>query len=188
MNPSLAPSKPLAPPKPLPEKGAELLPWRTKAASRHLLMSTVYSLGITTATGVILLLPLKNGHLTLIALVTHLTSGALAFLFFTPFLFTHLKDGRESLWNLLMPWRLLHRIYRGETLYHRLLGYGLTCSLLLVFASGLVIAAPSIAYLLGKPMTLLPYGGHAILLKIHRGVFVLLFLFLILHFPKRSLS
>jgi hypothetical protein len=148
----------------------------------------VYSLGIATATGIVLLLPLKNEHLTLIALVAHLVAGFLALVFFLPFLFTHLKDGRESLLNLILPWRLLHRIYRNETLYHRLLGYSLMWCLWLAFASGLVIATPAIAYLLGKPMTLLPYGGHALLLQLHLGVFVLLLLFLVLHFPKRSLS
>jgi hypothetical protein len=151
-------------------------------------MAMVYSLGIVAATGVVLLLPLENGHLTLIALVAHLVSGALALVFFVPFLLTHLKDGRESLWNLFLPWRLLRRIYRGETLYHRLLGYGLMCSLLLLFASGIVIALPAVAYLLGRPMTLLPYGGHARLLAVHLGASVLLLVFLVLHFPKRALS
>jgi hypothetical protein len=184
MNPSLAASKTT------PEKSAsaELLPWRTKAASRHLLMAMIYSLAITAATGVILLLPLKNEHLTLIALVMHLVSGALALLFFLPFLLTHLKDGREPFWNLFLPWRLLHRLYRGESLYHRLLGYSLMWSILLVFVSGICIMAPAIAYLLGRPMTLLPYGGHAFILKVHLGAFAFLFLFLVLHFPKRSLS
>ncbi|MDR1351391.1 MAG: hypothetical protein LBJ59_11590 [Zoogloeaceae bacterium] len=165
-----------------------LLPWRTKAASRHLLMAMVYSLGIVVASGIVLLLPLKNGHLTLIALAAHLVSGALALVFFIPFLFVHLKDGRESILNLLMPWRLLHRIYRDETLYHRLLGYSLMWCLWLVFVSGLTIAAPAIAYLAGHPVTLLPYGGHSLLLWAHRGVSLLLLLFLMLHFPKKALS
>ena len=165
-----------------------LLPWRTRASSRHFLMATVYSLGITVATGGVLLLPLENEHLTLIALAAHLAAGVLTFAFFVPFLFIHLKDGRESLLHLFMPWRLLHRIYRGETLYHRLLGYSLMWCLWLLFASGLIIAAPAIAYLSGHPVTLLPYGGHSPLLLAHQGVSLLLLVFLILHFPKKELS
>ncbi|MDR1648084.1 MAG: hypothetical protein LBR88_08645 [Zoogloeaceae bacterium] len=164
------------------------LVWQTKASSRHLLLATVYSLGVATATGIVLMLPLKNEHVTLIALVAHLVSGFLTLVFFLPFLLTHLKDGRESVWSLFLPWRLLHRIYRGETRYHRLLGYLLMWSLWIVFASGLVIAAPAIAYLSGHPFTLLPYGGHSLLLWAHRGITLLLLFFLILHFPKKALS
>ena len=164
------------------------LVWRTKASSRHLLMATVYSLGIAAASGLVLTLPLKNEHLTLIALAAHLTSGFLTLVFFVPFFLTHLKDGRESIWNLFLPWRLLHRIYRDETLYHRLLGYTLMWCLWLAFATGLTIAAPAVAYLSGDPFTLLPYGGHALILWAHRGVSLLLLIFLILHFPKKALS
>jgi hypothetical protein len=170
------------------EAPAELLPWRTRAAARHLLMAMVYSLGLVAASGSILLLPLKNEHLTLIALVIHLVSGALAFVFFVPFLFIHLKDGRESLWHLILPWRLLHRIYRDETLYHRLLGYSLMWCLWLLFASGFLIAAPAVAYLAGHPITLLPYGGHTPFLRAHQGISLLCLLFLVLHFPKKALS
>ncbi|MDR2625026.1 MAG: hypothetical protein LBC37_01690 [Zoogloeaceae bacterium] len=171
-----------------PDTESSGLVWRTKESSRHLLMATVYSLGIVAATGLVLALPLKNEHLTLLVLAAHLTSGFLTLVFFVPFLFTHLKDGRESFLNLFLPWRLLHRIYRNETLYHRLLGYLLMWCLWLLLASGLIIAAPAVAYLCGHPMTLLPYGGHTLLLWAHRGVTLLLLLFLILHFPKKALS
>ncbi|MDR2688311.1 MAG: hypothetical protein LBB76_00965 [Azoarcus sp.] len=170
-----------------PSPGGELLVWRTRESSRHLLMATVQSLGIVAATGVLLLLPLENEHLTVIALATHLAAGALAFIFFIPFLFIHLRDGKESLLHLVMPWRLLRRIYRGETLYHRLLGYALMWCLWLVFLSGFAIAFPAIAYLSGHPLTL-PYGGHAVLLRVHLGVSVLLAVFLALHFPKKAAS
>jgi hypothetical protein len=183
MNTKLASS----PASPAQTEGSGLLVWRTRASSRHLLMAMVYSLGITAASAALLWLPLKNSHLTLLALVTHLVSGALALIFFVPFLFIHLRDGRESLFNLVMPWRLLHRVYRDETLYHRLLGYGLMWCLWLVCLSGLTIAAPAIAYLANHPMTL-PYGTHALLLHAHRGGTLLLLLLLILHFPKKALS
>ncbi|MDR2164874.1 MAG: hypothetical protein LBO79_04435 [Zoogloeaceae bacterium] len=181
-------SRPLASTANSAPAGDGLLVWRTRESSRHLLLAMVYSLGIAVATGVLLLLPLENEHLTLVALVTHLVAGVLAFVFFVPFLFIHLKDGRESLLSLFLPWRLLRRVYRGETLYHRLLGYLLMWCLWIVFASGLVIAFPAIAYLAGRPMTLLPYGGHAALLRIHLGVSGFLLVVLLLHFPKRVLS
>jgi hypothetical protein len=171
-----------------PDAESSGLVWRTKESSRHLLMATVYSLGVVAATGFTLALPLENEHLTLIALAAHLASGFLTLVFFVPFLFTHLRDGRESFLNLFLPWRLLHRIYRNETLYHRLLGYLLMWCLWLLLASGLIIAAPAVAYLSGHPMTLLPYGGHSLLLWTHRGVSLLLLLFLVLHFPKKALS
>ncbi|GHT89796.1 hypothetical protein AGMMS49545_01070 [Betaproteobacteria bacterium] len=170
-----------------PASGAALT-WRTRESSRHLLMAMVYSLAIAGATGVLLLLPLRNEHLTLMALVAHLTSGALAFMFFIPFLFIHLKDGREPLVHIVMPWRLLHTARRHEPLYHRLLGYALMWCLLLVFLSGLAIAFPALAYLANHPMTLLPYGGHALLLLAHSGVSLLILPALLFHFPKRALS
>lgn len=163
------------------------LTWRTRESSRHLLMAMVYSLAIVAATGVVLLLPLSNEHLTLVALATHLTSGLLALIFFIPFLLIHLKDGREPLAHIVMPWRLMHTASRNESIYHRLLGYALMWCLWLVFLSGLAIAFPALAYLLNHPMTL-PYGGHATLLLAHSGVSLLLLLALLLHFPKRALS
>ncbi|MDR1423617.1 MAG: hypothetical protein LBI92_03285 [Azoarcus sp.] len=178
-----------------PEKGKNeaapassgLLVWRTRESSRHLLLAMVYSLGIATATGVVLAMPLGNGHLTLVALVAHLVSGALALVFFIPFLFVHLHDGKEKLLNLVMPWRMLHQIYRGESLYHRILGYMLTCCLLLTVASGLVIAAPAVLYLTGKP-TVMPFGTAAALLRVHITFAGLFVFFVLLHFPKRALS
>ncbi|MDR3214085.1 MAG: hypothetical protein LBT71_09270 [Azoarcus sp.] len=164
-----------------------LLVWRTRESSRHLLMAMVYSLGIATASGIVLMLPLGNGHLTLVMLVAHLVSGALALLFFVPFLFIHLRDGKEPLLNLLMPWRMLHRLYRGESLHHRILGYLLTGCVLLVMGTGLAIAAPAVLYLSGQP-TVMPFGTAAALLRVHLTFSALLVFFVALHFPKRSLS
>ena len=164
-----------------------LLVWRTRESSRHLLMAMLYSLGIATATGLILTLPLGNGHLILVALVAHLVSGVLALVFFVPFLFIHLRDGREPVRNLIMPWRLLRRLYQGESLYHRVLGYLLTGCTVLVIATGLVIAAPAVLFLAGKP-TILPFGTSAWLLQVHIVFSVLLVLFVLLHFPKKAMS
>jgi hypothetical protein len=155
-------------------------------------MAMVYSLGIAAATGVLLLLPLPNAHLTLLTLVAHLVSGLLAGVFFLPFLFVHLKDGRERLRHLFMPWKLRRRIYLGETHHHRLLGYILTLGVAIVLLTGLAIALPAIAYLAGHPVTWLrvipsEWGGHSLILKIHLGVSVLLIVALLLHFPKRTL-
>jgi hypothetical protein len=172
---------------PEPVSTAPTFPWRTRETSRHLMMAMAYSLGIALATGVALLLPLGNGHLTLIMLVAHLVSGALALVFFVPFLFVHLQDGKEPLRHLVMPWRMAQRMFKGENLYHRLIGYGLMWWLWLVFLSGLVIAAPAIAYLAGHPTTL-PFGTSAWLLGLHLGFSELLVVFLLLHFPKRALS
>jgi hypothetical protein len=171
---------------------SSLIPWRTRESSRHLLMATVYSLGVAGATGVLLLLPLANSHITLLALAAHLTSGALAGMFFIPFLFIHLKDGREPLHHLFMPWRLRRRIYLGETHHHRLLGFILTLSVVVVLLTGLVIALPAVAFLAGRPVTLLEFipskwGGHSGLLSLHLGASSLLIVALLLHFPKRKL-
>ena len=170
-----------------PDAAEALLVWRTRESSRHLLMAMIYSLGIACATGIALLLPLENGHLTLVALVAHLVSGALALVFFIPFLFVHLSDGREPIRHLVMPWRLLHRLYKGEPLYHRVLGYMLMWCLLLVLATGLAIAAPAIFYLAGQP-SILPYGVGPALLRVHFTFSGLLVFFMLLHFPKRALS
>jgi hypothetical protein len=170
-----------------PATGEGLLVWRTRESSRHLLMAMLYSLGIATATGLILTLPLGNGHLILVALVAHLVSGGLALVFFIPFLFIHLRDGREPVLNLFMPWRLLHRLYRGESLYHRVLGYLLTGCTVLVIVTGLVIAAPAVLFLAGEP-TILPFGTSAMLLRVHVVFSVLLVLFVLLHFPKKAMS
>ncbi|MDR1661943.1 MAG: hypothetical protein LBR95_05905 [Azoarcus sp.] len=164
-----------------------LLAWRTRESSRHLLMSTVYSLGIACATGIALLLPLENGNLVLLALVAHLTSGALALVFFIPFLFVHLSDGKEPVLHLVMPWRLLHRLYRGEPLYHRLLGYLLMWCSILTIVTGLAIAAPALSYLAGRA-AILPYGVGPALLRVHLTFSGLLVFFVLLHFPKRALS
>lgn len=166
---------------------AGLLVWRTRESSRHLLMALVYSLGIACATGLALLLPLRNGHLTLIALVAHLVSGALALLFFVPFLFAHLRDGKEPLWHLVMPWRLLRRVFRDETPGHRLRGYSLMWCACLATLSGVLIAAPAFAYLAGHPFVP-PFGTSAVLLTTHRVSSALLFVFLLLHFPKKASS
>jgi hypothetical protein len=153
----------------------------------HLLMALINSTAIACATGLILLFPLGNAHVTIIAMVVHIVSGVLALILFVPFLFTHLRDGKEPLRNLLMPWRMRHRIYREETPVHRLIGYGLTLASLGVFISGLVIAAPSITYLSGQTV-LLPLGMSAILLRAHQGFTVLFFLFFGLHLWKRAKS
>jgi len=168
-------------------ESAGLLVWRTRESSRHLLMAMVYSLAIATATGLALMLPLGNGHARLTILVTHLVSGALGVVFFVPFLLVHLHDGKESLFNLLMPWRMLKRIYRGETLYHRLLGFLLTCCVLVVVASGFAIAAPGFLYLSGKP-TVYAFGTAQALLRLHVTFSGLFAFFVLLHFPKRALS
>ncbi|MDR1064355.1 MAG: hypothetical protein LBL48_10595 [Azoarcus sp.] len=181
MPPAISPETPAKP-------GAtdSLLVWRTRESSRHLLMSMIYSLGIACATGIVLLLPMGNGHLTLIALVAHLVSGALALVFFIPFLFVHLSDGKEPLLHLVVPWRLLHRLYKGEPLYHRVLGYLLMWCLALTIATGLAIAAPAISYLAGRA-AILPYGVGPALLRLHLTFSGLLVFFVLLHFPKRSL-
>ncbi|MDR2624701.1 MAG: hypothetical protein LBC37_00015 [Zoogloeaceae bacterium] len=166
-----------------------LLPWRTRAASRHLLLALVYCLGIVAATGLLLALPLPNAHLTLVALAAHLVSGLLAVFFFVPFLVCHLRDGHEPLLSLLLPWRVARRCSGGDSRTHRLLGYGLTLTLLTVAASGLVIIAPAVAYLAGKPFLLLdfwPGNGHRFWLMAHAWGTLLLVALLFCHFPKRS--
>jgi hypothetical protein len=174
---------------------ADLLVWRTRESSRHLLMALTYSLGIACATGVALLLPLQNGHLTLIALVAHLVSGTLAVLFFVPFLFVHLRDGKEPLRHLVMPWHLSRRKFRDrgrdksqqQRQRQHLMGYLLCVCACLASLSGLAIAAPALAYLAGHPVVP-PFGTIAVLLRVHQASSALLFVFLLLHFPKKASS
>lgn len=168
---------------------ASLLPiWHTPESSMRLLMALINSLAVACASGLILLVPIGNAHVTLIALVVHLVSGVLTLVFFVPYLFTHLRNVREPLRSLLMPWRLRsNRVFRHETRHHRLIGYGLALFYLGLSISGVVISAPAIAFLSGKP-AILPLGMSAILLLIHQCLTALFFVFLGLHIWKRVKS
>ncbi|MDR2093107.1 MAG: hypothetical protein LBP58_07320 [Azoarcus sp.] len=171
----------------VPEAANSLAVSHKREPSRNLMMSMIYSLGIACATGIALLLPLGNGHLVLVTLVAHLVSGVLALVFFIPFLFVHLRDGRELFRHLVMPWRLLHQLYKNEPLYHRLLGYFLMWCLVLTIVTGLGIASPAISYLSGRA-AILPYGVGPALLRLHFTFSGLLVFFVLLHFPKKVRS
>jgi thiosulfate reductase cytochrome b subunit len=164
-----------------------LLVWRTRASSRRFLLATVYSLGIAVASGVALLAPFQNSHVTLVALAVHLASGVLALGFFVPYLFLHLADGREKLRYLLMPWRLMRQVYQEEGRGHRLLGYILMWSVFIVSASGIAIAMPALQHLIGH-LDVLSFGKHVWLLDTHRASSIVFVLFLLLHFPKKGAS
>ncbi|MDR2261181.1 MAG: hypothetical protein LBE06_09720 [Azoarcus sp.] len=155
--------------------------------ARHLMMAMIYSFAIASATGIALMLPLRNDHLALLALVAHLASGAMMLIFFAPCLFMHLRNGKEPFRHLLMPWRLTHRVFAHEPLYHRVLGYLLMCCVLVTLLSGMGICAPAITYLSGQSLTL-SLGMGAALLRVHFTFAALAIFFVLLHFPKRAAS
>ncbi|MDR0717895.1 MAG: hypothetical protein LBF50_10865 [Azoarcus sp.] len=155
--------------------------------ARHLMMATIYSFAIASATGIVLMLPLRNDYLALVALVAHLASGALTLIFLAPCLYMHLRNGKEPFRHLLMPWRLTHRVFAHEPLYHRVLGYLLMCCILVTLLSGIGISAPAITYLSGRSLTL-SLGMGAALLRVHFTFAALALFFVLLHFPKRAAS
>lgn len=159
------------------------LPWRTREATRHLLLAATTSLGVTAATGLGLLAGSDNDNLVALLLLPHLASGVLALILFTPFVIIHWRDGREPLLHLLVPFRLLLAPPGTPFLRQRLLGHLLLWSLGLVLLSGVVSTVPALAYLADEPFTL-PYGGQDMLMHVHRWVSLPLAVSVLLHYPR----
>lgn len=123
---------------------AAVLPWRTREATRHLLLAATTSLGVTAATGLGLQAGSDNDNLVAMLLLPHLAAGVLALILFTPFVIIHWRDGREPLLHLLAPFRLLMAEPDTPFLRQRLLGHLLLWSLGLVLLSGVVSVVPAI--------------------------------------------
>ena len=152
---------------------AAVLPWRTREATRHLLLAATTSLGVTAATGLGLQAGSDNDNLVAMLLLPHLAAGVLALILFTPLL------------HLLAPFRLLMAEPDTPFLRQRLLGHLLLWSLGLVLLSGVVSVVPAIAYLLGDPFTL-PYGTQDLLMQVHRWGSLLLAVAAVLHYPRTT--
>lgn len=163
---------------------AALLQWRTRDTTRHLAQGTLGALAIALVTGIALWSPLGHGNLVQLLLV-HLTAGLLGTLLFVPFIVIHWRDGKEPLSHLLWPFRLLAGWQVDPHARKRLVGHFFLWFVILMTISGLIIAAPAIAYLAGVPETL-PYGGHAPLLAIHRWLTPFLLAGLFWHLPKEE--
>lgn len=162
-----------------------ILLWRTRDTSRHLAQGMTGALIITLITGGALWLRLGHGNLIQLLLLVHLASGVLATLFFLPFIVIHWQDGREPLLHLIWPFRLLREVKWDAYARKRLVGHAFLWVVLLVVLSGLVTAAPAVAYLAGHPVPL-PYGGHVPLLAIHRWLTLAVFAGLLWHLPKEE--
>ncbi|MDR0529005.1 MAG: hypothetical protein LBG69_05275 [Zoogloeaceae bacterium] len=147
-----------------------------RQATRRLLLAFIYSLGIASASGLLLMLPLSNAHATLTALVAHLVSGALALIFFAPFLWLHLREGDRP---------EIRRGVNSVRLHHRLLGRLSAWCAGLTLISGLGIALPGVLYLSGHSV-IWPLGANAPLVLAHLGLSVPLFVFLLLHSPRKA--
>lgn len=164
---------------------AAALPWRTREATRHLLLAATTSLGVTAATGLGLLAGPDNDNLVALLLLPHLAAGVLALILFTPFVIIHWRDGREPLVHLLLPFRLLLAPPGTPFLRQRLLGHLLLWSLALVLLSGVLSLVPALAYLLGTPFTL-PYGTQDMLMQGHRWLSLPLAGSALLHYPRTA--
>lgn len=164
---------------------ATLLRWRTRDTSRHLIQGFIGAFAIAAVSGLLLWLRIGHDNVVQILLLSHLAAGLLAFLFFIPFIVTHRRDGREPLLNLVWPFRLIGELRWDIYARKRLIGHGFLWSLLLVLASGLIVALPAIAYLAGQPVTL-PYGGHVGLLRSHAWLTLPLLTGLWWHLPKED--
>ncbi|MDR2030688.1 MAG: hypothetical protein LBP86_00130 [Azoarcus sp.] len=160
---------------------------RQRRTADPLMMALIYSFAIACATGITLMLSLRNDHLVLLVLVAHLVSGTMTLILLAPCLFVHLRRGKEPFGHLLMPWRLTHRASAREPLHHRVLGYLLMCCILATLSSGAAISAPAITYLSGQPLVL-SLGSSALLLRVHLTFAGLAVFFVLLHFPKRAAS
>lgn len=170
---------------PSPAADVVRLDWRTRDTSRHLLLAFIASFGIALATGALLWLRLGHNNLVQVLLLTHLAAGLLALFFFIPFIVIHWRDGREPLLHLIFPFRLFAEWHWDLLARRRLIGHGLLWSLAPVLFSGLLVAAPAIAYLAGHPVTL-PYGAHVWLLRLHLWLTPLVLLFLAFHLPRED--
>lgn len=151
-----------------PEPPAALgLAWRTRATTRELLHALAVALAIACFTGGGLWLDPAHDGVHQVMLLSHLAAGALTAILFAAFAAIHLRDGREPPACIVLPLLLLPRLRGDRFARRRLVGHGLLWALGLVLLSGLVIAAPGLAYLAGRPQTL-PYGMHVWLLDLHR--------------------
>lgn len=161
------------------------LQWRTRETTHQLLHAFIAGFGIALASGVLLWLDAGGAALTQVLLVVHLVAGVLGVIFFVVFLGAHLKDGREPWQTLLFPLRLVPELRWDPYARKRLHGHALMWCNVLLLVSGLVIAAPALAYLLGKPATL-PYGASHWLLRLHEAATPLALLLMLLHVPAQE--
>lgn len=163
------------------------LNWRTRATTRHMLHAYIGGFGISLVTGILLWIDFGSANLAQVMLITHLVAGSLGLLFFIPYVFAHLKDGKEPWSIILFPLRLIPDL-RGEPYARkRLHGHLLMWGNWLVLFSGLVIAWPGVLFLAGNPTTL-PYGANAWLLTIHDGFTVFILALMVFHFPAKDHS
>lgn len=144
-----------------------LSPWRTRATTVALARALITNLLLLAGSGLALWLGRGHGNVVQWLLLLHLAAAALGLLFALPFVAVHLKDGREPLRRLLWPWPLLRPARHGGFERKRLVGHALLWALLLLAASGLVVALPGLGTLMGQPFVW-PLGTQAWLLDLHR--------------------
>lgn len=161
------------------------LAWRTRDTTRQLSRALIVSFAIALVSGLLLWLRLGHDNLAQVLLLTHLCAGLLAAILFPPFVVLHWNDGREPFRHLFWPLAVLRAVGRDAYAGKRLLGLAVLWTLLLVLLSGLLVAAPAVAYLAGYPLTW-PYGGQVLLLDLHRLLTPPLILILVLHLPLRK--
>ncbi|MFT3822173.1 MAG: multiheme c-type cytochrome [Rubrivivax sp.] len=157
--------------------------WRTRATTVALARALITSLLLLMGSGLLLWLGRGHGNLVQWLLLLHLATAVLCLLFALPFVAVHLKDGREPLRRLLWPWLLLRPAWRGGFERKRLVGHALLWALLLLAASGLLVALPGLGVLAGRPWVW-PLGTQALLLDLHRTATPLLLLGLPWHLWK----
>lgn len=160
--------------------------WRTRDTTRHLLEAFIGGFGISLVTGILLWLDVGGTALAQVMLITHLVAGTLGLLLFIPYIYAHLKDGREPWKNILFPLRLIPEIGWDAYAGKRLHGHGLMWANWLVLLSGLVIALPGVFYLAGYPTWILPYGSNRWLTWIHDAFTIVIVALLLLHFPAKD--
>lgn len=161
------------------------LSWRTRDTTRHLLEAYIGSFGISLVTGVLLWFKVGGENLANVMLITHLAAGTLGLLFFVPYLFAHLKDGKEPWRTLLWPFGLLADWQWERIARLRFTGHMLMWTNWVLLLSGVVITAPAILHLMGDSITL-PYGLSAILLGWHDLTTVLVLVVMAYHFPPKD--
>lgn len=159
------------------------LPWRTRDTTRQLLAGFVASFGIAVATGGLLWLDPAHGNLVQVALIAHLTAGSLAAILFAAFAVVHWRDGREPLRHLVWPFPLIAELQWDPYARQRLIGHATLWALVVVLASGLIIAAPAVTHLAGHSATL-PLGSHVPLLAVHRWATLIALALFVLHCPR----
>lgn len=163
---------------------SEALVWRTHETTVSLARALLVNLTLTLFSG--LALWLDAGHAVWLQwlLVMHLACGLLSLLLAAPYVWVHLRDGREPWRALLWPLSLWRAARQGSGWPRkRLIGHGLLWAFLLANATGLVMAWPGMTTLLGEPQ-ILPLGSQAWLLAVHRWAMPMLLLAAGIHLAR----